>query len=85
MLNTCWWLHAHVCTFVDVCNVNYSPGGVVLWTSEPPLYQNTRVRIPPEYMFFVQIIATLFFTIYFKCIVCGLKREINSLGQKYKK
>jgi hypothetical protein len=48
----------------------------------PPQGQTTRVRIPPGYGLFCEIMAMLLFAMDFKCIVCVLKREIKALAAK---
>jgi hypothetical protein len=48
----------------------------------PSQDQTTRVRIPPEYELFCEMMAMLLFAMDFMCIVCVLKREIKALAAK---
>jgi hypothetical protein len=53
------------------------PGGVEQWTPHTPEELQTRVRFPPGYKVFREIIATQLFMIDLICIVCVLKKEKN--------
>jgi hypothetical protein len=57
-------------------------GGVAQWTSHPHQKQKTRVRIPPGYEDFREIIAMLLCKIDLICIVCVLKKRNNGIGPK---